>query len=308
MRLQENFHSKISRILVSSIFRTNNMSKILSFTFLLAGLFSQLSLFAQITTPRLSPHCTLTQELGFNEITIDYCRPGVKGRVIFGELVPFGVIWRTGANASTKIRFKDDVIIEGQVVPAGEYALYTIPGKDEWTIIIHTITTYWGVGKDYKESDDFMRFKVKPILSDHKIETMAIEISDITSSDCYLEIKWDYTLVRFKIKTDTDKKVMAEIEDKMKGVTQATYYQSAVYYLENDKDLNKALDWIDKALINNEQFWILRHKALILAKLGRYKEAVAVAEKSKILAEKAENEDFVKQNEKSIAEWKSLLK
>lgn len=274
--------------------------------FLFSGIGS--SLIAQINTPKLSPHCVLTQEVGFNEITVDYCRPSVKGRVIFGELVPFGKMWRTGANASTKIKFKDDVTMEGHEIPAGEYTLYTIPDKDEWTIIIHTVTTYWGVGKDYKESDDLIRFKVKPIALNHKIETMAIEVSDITANNCNLEIKWDYTLVKINIKIDTDKKVLAEIDDKMKGVSQATYYQAAVYYLENDKDLSKALEWIDKALINNEQFWILRHKAMILAKLGRYKEAVGLMERSMKLAAEAENEDFKKQDEKALAEWRMLIK
>jgi hypothetical protein len=263
---------------------------------------------AQITTPKLSPHCVLTHEIGFNEITIDYSRPSVRDRVIFGDLVPYSKIWRTGANASTKIKFKDDVTLEGHEVPAGEYTLYTIPGKDEWTIIIHTATSYWGVGKDYKETDDLVRFNVKPIILNHKIETMAIEVSDITANACNLEIKWDHTLIKINLKMDTDKKVLAEIDDKMKGVSQATYYQAAVYYLENDKDLNKALEWIDKALINNEQFWILRHKAMILAKLGRYKEAVVLAERSMQLAAQAENDDFKKQDEKAIAEWRALLK
>ena len=266
------------------------------------------NLTAQITTPKLSPHCVFTQEVGFNEITVDYCRPSVKGRVIFGDLVPFGKIWRTGANASTRLKFKDDVTMEGHEVPAGEYTLYTIPGKDEWTIIIHTVTTYWGVGKDYKESDDLIRFKVKPTTLNHKIETMAIEFSDITANYCNLEIKWDLTLIAIKIKTDTDKKVLTEIDDKMKGVTQATYYQAAVYYLENDKDLNKALDWIDKALVNNEQFWILRQKAIILAKLGRYKEAITLAESSIKLASEADNDDFKKQDEKAVADWRALIK
>ncbi|MCB9252219.1 MAG: DUF2911 domain-containing protein [Flavobacteriales bacterium] len=262
----------------------------------------------QINTPKLSPHCLLTQEIGFNEITIDYCRPSVKGRKIFGGLVPFDTIWRTGANASTKIKFKEEVFIEGNEIPAGEYALYTIPGKNEWTIILHTVTSYWGVGKDYDPKDDLLRFKVKPIVMNHTIETMAIEFSDITSFDCFLEIKWDNILVKFKITTDTDKRIMSEIDEKMKGVTQATYFQSAVYYLENDKDMNKALEWINKALINNETFWILRQKSLILAKLGRYKEAIAVAENSKKLAAESENDDFVALNEKSIAVWKSLIK
>ena len=153
-----------------------------------------------------------------------------------------------------------------------------------------------------------VRFNVKPIILNHKIETMAIEVSDITANACNLEIKWDHTLIKINLKMDTDKKVLAEIDDKMKGVSQATYYQAAVYYLENDKDLNKALEWIDKALINNEQFWILRHKAMILAKLGRYKEAVVLAERSMQLAAQAENDDFKKQDEKAIAEWRALLK
>jgi len=284
------------------------MLKIKKTLIIVSIMFYGFSIKAQITTPKLSPHCVLTQEVGFNEITIDYSRPSIKGRVIFGDLVPYGKIWRTGANASTKIKFKDDVTIEGHEVPAGEYSLYTIPGKDEWTIIFHTITSYWGVGKNYKEDDDLIRFKVKPITLNHTIETMAIEISDLAANTCNLEIKWDKTLIKINVKTDSDKKVMAQIDDKMKGVSQATYYQAAVYYLENGKDLNKALEWIDKALVNNEQFWILRHKALILAKLGKYKEAITLSERSMKLAAEVENDDFTIIDEKNIAEWRTLLK
>ncbi len=263
---------------------------------------------AQINTPKLSPHSILVQEIGFNEIVIDYSRPSVRGRVIFGDLVPYGKLWRTGANASTKLKFKDEVIIEGHEVPAGEYALYTIPDKDEWTIVLHTVTTYWGVGKEYKASDDLIRFKVKPKTINHKIETMAIELSDMAAQSCNLEIKWDHTLVKINIKLETDTKVMAEIDDKMKGISQATYYQSAIYYLENDKDLNKALEWIDKALYQNEQFWILRQKALILAKLERYKEAIAISERALALAKEAENTDFKKHDEELLEVWRARLK
>lgn len=263
---------------------------------------------AQINTPKLSPHCVITQELGFNEITVDYCRPSVRNRVIFGDLVPYGSIWRTGANASTKLKIKEEVSFDGHEVPAGDYALYTIPGKDEWTIIIHTVTSYWGVGKEYKESDDLLRFKVKPITLGKKIETMTIEFSDFSDNNCMLEIKWENTLVKFKIESFSDKKVMSEIDEKMKGVSQATYYQSAVYYLENGKDLKLALTWIDKALENNEKFWILNHKAQILNKLGRYKEALSVAEHSLSLAKIAENEEYIKMNEKLIVELKAQIK
>ncbi len=263
---------------------------------------------AQINIPKLSPHSVLIQEIGFNEITIDYSRPSVRGRVIFGDLVPFGQLWRTGANASTKIKFKDDVIMEGHEVPAGEYALYAIPEKDEWTIVLHTITTYWGVGKEYKAADDLIRFKVKTKTINHKIETMAIEMSDMAFQSCNLEIKWDHTLVKINIKLETDTKVMTEIDDKMKGISQATYYQSAVYYLENDKDLNKALEWIDKALFQNEQFWILRQKAMILAKLERFTEAIAIGERALAMAKAAENTDYTTQDEAQLAAWRTHLK
>jgi hypothetical protein len=261
--------------------------------------------FAQINVPRPSPVGTVTQNVGLTEASITYSRPSMKGRKIFGSLVQYDQMWRTGANESTKIKFADDVTIEGNDVPAGEYALYTIPGKESWTIILHTNLSYWGTGgKDYDPAEDLIRFKVKPNNNyPVSIETLTFNFTNIKDDECYIEMLWENTQVRFKLKTEVDKKVMSEIDQKMKGVSAATYYQAARYYLEHDKDLNKALEWIDLALEEDEKFWIVRQKALILAKMENYKEAIKAAERSKELAEAANNSDYVRMNNESIAEW-----
>lgn len=261
--------------------------------------------FAQISMPQPSPKGSFEQRVGLTDISMEYSRPGVKDRVIFGDLVPYGEMWRTGANASTKIEFSSDVVVEGNEVPAGKYALYMIPGKDKWTVVLHKNLSYWGTGgKDYKESEDQCRFDVKPNAYPAKVETMTFMVSDIRNESCNIEFLWENTQVKFKVETEVDKLVMAEIKEKMQGVTASTYYQSARYYLENDKDLDQALEWINKALETTERYWIVRQKALILAKLERYDEAITAAERSKALAEEAGNKGYVKMNDESIAEWK----
>lgn len=267
-----------------------------------------LMLSAQIDMPKPSPLSTVTQTIGLTEASITYSRPSAKGRPIFGDLVQYGEIWRTGANASTKIKFSDDVKIEGQDVPAGEYALYTIPGKDEWTIIIHKNTTYWGTGDDkYKASEDQARFTVKPVAYPVKIETLTLGFTDLKNDEAYVELLWDNTQVKFKVVSEVDKKVMADIDAKMKGVSAATYYQSAQYYFENNKDLGQALIWVNKAIESGEKFWIVKLKSLILAKQGNYAEAIKAAERSKALALEAKNNDYVRMNDKNIEEWTKLL-
>jgi len=260
--------------------------------------------FAQITVPQPSPLSTVEQKVGLTDVSITYSRPSMKGRVIFGELVQYGSMWRLGANASTKIEFSDAVKIAGQDVPAGKYALYAIPGKDKWTMILHKNLTYWGTGgKDYTTDEDQLRFDVIPSKYPVAIETMTFNFANITTDGCWIELLWENTQVKFELKTEVDEVVMAEIEQKMKGVSASTYYQAARYYLDNDKDMNQALEWINKSLETNERFWMLRQKSLILSKLERYDEAIEVAKKSKELALKAENQDYVRMNDKSIAEW-----
>lgn len=264
---------------------------------------------AQINTPRPSPMGKVTQTIGLTDITVSYSRPSAKDRVIFGDVVPYGEMWRTGANASTKIKFSDDVKIEGKDVPAGEYALYTIPNKDEWTIIIHKNTSYSGTGGDkYTPTEDQARFTVKPIAYPVKIETFTINFTDLKADEGYIELLWENTQVRFRVTTEVDKKVMAEIDEKMKGVSASTYYQAASYYYDNNKDLAQALVWINKSLEGgNEKFWMVRTKALILAKMGNYSEAIVAAERSKALAIESKNNEYVRMNDKSIEEWKKLV-
>ncbi len=263
---------------------------------------------AQIETPAPSPLSTIEQKVGLSDVSITYSRPSVKGRTVFGDLVQYGEMWRWGANASTKFTTSDDIKIEGHDVPAGTYAMYAIPGQETWTIVIHKNTSYWGTGgSKYKESEDLVRFEVKANSSyPVKVETMTFQFSNITTSGCDIEFMWENTQLSMKVETQVDAQVMKEIEMKMKGVSSATYYQAARYYYENDKDMNKAFEWINKALVDNEKFWMVRLKALIQAKMGDYAGAIETAKRSKTLAEEAGNKDYVRMNDKSIAEWKKM--
>ena len=258
---------------------------------------------AQISTPQPSPVSTIEQKVGISDFSISYSRPSVKGRVIFGDLVPYGEMWRTGANASTKLKFSDEVSINGALVPAGEYALYTIPGKDEWTIILHKNLSYWGTGGDkYNTDEDQLRFTVKPQEYKETVETLTMQFAHIRDKGCEIELIWENTRVSFEVALDFDAKVMAQIKDAM-TISQGTYYRAARYYYENGKDLEQALEWINKACEGNEQYWNTRQQALILAGLERYEEAIAAAERSKVLAAEAGNTNYVKFNDESIAEW-----
>ncbi len=259
---------------------------------------------AQINTPQPSPLSTVEQKVGLTDCKIVYSRPSAKGRVIFGDLVPFDVTWRTGANMSTKVSFSTDVKIAGKDLPKGEYALYTIPGKTEWTIIFHKNLTYGGTGGDkYTTDEDALRVNIKSTQYPAAIETFTLGFSDITATSANIELLWENTQVNIPVTVDYDADVMKQIESAMK-ISGNTYYAAARYYLDNDKDLNQALVWMDKALEDGEKYWMLRQKSLMLAKLGRYKEAIAVAEKSKTLATEAKNNDYIKMNDESIAEWK----
>lgn len=263
---------------------------------------------AQISVPAPSPLAHVEQKVGLTDVEITYSRPSVKDRMIFGELVPYDEMWRWGANASTKFTVSDDITINGHDVPAGTYALFAIPNATEWTIIIHSNTTYWGTGGDkYKAEDDLVRFTVKPNNSyPVKTETMTFQFSDLSLGGCNLEFLWANTQVKLELKTNVDEQVSKEIEMKMQGVSSATYYQAARYYYDNDKDIKKAYEWIKLALATNEKFWIVRQKSLIEAKLGMYKEAIATAEISKALATTAGNKHYVELNEKAIEDWAKL--
>lgn len=276
-------------------------------TFFVFAVFSALSFTAmsqQLKTPAPSPTQTLKQNFALGDITIEYSRPSVKGRVVYGDLVPFDKLWRTGANASTKITFSDKVKLEGKDVPAGTYSLYTIPGKTEWTIIINKNTTLWG-SDGYKQEEDLVRFKVKSSAMADKLETFTMNVADITPTTANIELNWEKTHVAFNVTSNIDSVMMKNIEAALSPVDKRPYYQAANYYFENGKDLAKALEWDNKAIEQNPKAYYMVHlKAKILMKQKNYKDAVAVAEQSIALAKDAKNDDYVKLNEKLIEEAK----
>jgi type IV secretory pathway VirB9-like protein len=261
--------------------------------------------FAQIKTPQPSPNASFKQTFGLGEISVNYSRPQAKGRVIFGDLVPFDKLWRTGANASTKVSFTDDVTIEGNKLPAGEYALYTIPGKMEWTLIFHKNIKLWGLGDpgEYKEENDALRIKVKPQMSS-LVENLTISVSDVTANTCKMNLEWEKTRVTFNVSTDIDAKISASIEKTLNPKPDAnSYFSAASYYFENDKDLNKALDWVNLAIAARpDAFWMVHLKAKIYKKLNNKVAATEAAMLSKEIASKEGNADYVALNDKLIAE------
>lgn len=257
----------------------------------------------QIRMPAPSPTQTIKQDFGLSSIELTYSRPGIKGRKIFGELVPFGQMWRTGANAATRIKFGEDVVIGGQVVKAGEYALYTIPNQNEWEIILNKGVDNGGLA-GYKTEDDVTRFKVKPATLSAPVESFTIELAEVKPSSSELQIKWENTAVSIPITTDVDTKIMGQINDMM-NKDNRPYYQSALYYTENGKDLKQAIAWFDKAIEQNPKgFWIYHQKANALVKMGKKDEAKIAAQKSMDVARLEKNDDYVRLNEKLLASLK----
>lgn len=279
------------------------MNKIVSLTLLICGLCAS-TLMGQIKTPSASTFASLSQEFGLGKIEIEYSRPSKKGREIFGTnaLVPNDKLWRTGANQATKITFTEDVMVEGKDLKAGTYAILTKPGKSSWGINFYPYES--GNWSSYVDKDPAVMVSVKPAKLQMAFETFTIMVGSVTSNTAVLGLMWDDTYVPVSLKTEVDAKVMASIEKTLSGPTANDYYAAGVYYLNADKDLNKALEYVQKATKgDNPMFWQLRQESLILAKLGRYKEATNVAQKSLDLAKKAGNDDYVKMNNDSIKMW-----
>ncbi len=257
----------------------------------------------QLRTPAPSSTQTIKQELGLSNIELNSSRPGVKGRKIFGDLVPYGKVWRTGANLATTISFGDEVMIGSTKIPAGKYGLLTIPNKDEWTIIISKQVDVTSPAA-YKQDQDVVRFTAKAETLPFSVETFTIMFNNVTSSSTDIDLLWDQTLVSLPVKTDIDSKIMAQIKTQVEGDTRP-YFQAAMYYMENGKDLNKALTWFDKSIEQNPKaFWAYHQRANLLAKMGKKQDAIASANKSIELAKEAKNDDYVALNEKLLATLK----
>ncbi|WP_428741195.1 DUF2911 domain-containing protein [Tenacibaculum sp.] len=280
------------------------MKKILLSLFVVA---LSTSINAQLKTPAPSPASKLEQKVGLTDVTVEYSRPSMKGRTIFGDLVPYGKIWRTGANANTKVTFSDDVTIDGKTLKKGTYALYTKPGKDSWEVIFYSDASNWGTPQKWDESKVAVSTTAKVEKMPTKIESFTISIDDLTSNSAVLGMLWENDYVGVKFNTPTDKMVEESIAQVMGGPSANDYFSSAMYYLQEGKDINKAKEWINKAVDmtkDKPRFWFLRQQSLILAKAGDKKGAIKAAKASLAGAEKAGNADYVKMNKEFIAGMK----
>ena len=263
--------------------------------------------FSQLKTPSASTAAEIEQVVGLTEIEIDYNRPSKKGRDIFGNLVPYGKIWRTGANSGTEISFSTDVTIIGQNIKEGTYSIFSIPNKDSWEIILYTDTDLWSVPRNWDETKIIFQSNFKTNMNNGKsVETFTISFDNITNNDFDLVFSWDDTYVIVPINVPTRSLVDNQIKSIMSDNPKSSdYYSAAVYYLQENNKLDVALDWMNKAIdmIENPRFFQLRQFSLILAANGKYREAIKVAKKSLELSIQANNQDYVKMNNDSISEW-----
>ena len=260
----------------------------------------------KITTPQPSPKATVEQRVGLTDISVEYSRPGVKGRAVFGDLVPFGKTWRTGANSNTKVTFSSDVSIDGQTLNAGSYGLYTVPNENSWEIIFYSESDNSGVPRDWDDTKIVAKTSVEVYSMPMNVETFTITFDDVSSTSAVIGLLWEKTYVGIKFEAPTDKLVSETIDAVMAASPEAgDYYNAAIYYRQKELEIKKTNEWMEKAmsLTENPAFWQLRQQSLIYAKMGDTEKAIAVAEKSLELSKKAGNEAYTKMNTQSLAEW-----
>jgi hypothetical protein len=265
---------------------------------------------AQLKHPKASPLTTTTQEVGLTSIKVEYSRPAVRGRAIFGELVPFGRIWRVGANASTKITFESDVSILGNSLAKGTYALYAFPELESWEMVFHNNISHWGDGRNnYDPEDDALRVEVKPEISKTFQENFLITFDNIGHNALNLELRWEETKISIPIKIDTHSQMEAEIQSTLADNPSAqSYYEVARYYQEQDIKPEIALLYLNKAIeIGGDTYYFHRVKSLVEARLGNYQAAIYAAKRSKDLAAKDGKDEFVRMNQKNIDRWNHIV-
>ncbi|MCC7233365.1 MAG: DUF2911 domain-containing protein [Bacteroidia bacterium] len=280
------------------------MKHLSTFAFLLLFVwFGSHSATAQLRLPQPSPHATVSQTIGLTDITIDYSSPGVKGRTIFGGLVPYDKIWRTGANSATTITFSNPVEIEGTNVPEGTYSVFTIPGEAGWLVILNKNKT--ASTGDYKEAEDLMRIKVKPQASPFR-ERMAFLFSDFTDNQGTINLEWDKTRVSFVVKTPTEKFAEENINNVLGGSWRA--YNSAARYMMEKKNYDKALEYVDKSINLTSDWFNNWTKSQVLSELGKKADALKYAQTAKMLGDKSEGFFFKDQVEKAIADLSGAKK
>jgi len=281
------------------------MKKIMLLAFVgLLGMSTQ----AQIKTPAPSPFQKMEQVVGLTDVTIEYSRPNMRGREIFGNLVPFGEVWRTGANANTKITFSTPVTVAGKELKAGTYALYTKPTAASWEVYFYSDATNWGTPAEWDASKVAATITVPVAQMPMEVETFTITLDELSNDGAHIGILWDTAYVAVPFSVPADKMVMASIDKIMAGPGAGDYYAAAVYYSTTGKDINQAKTMMDKAMSMTKEpkYWQLRQQSLILAKAGDKKGAVVAAKKSLEGAKEAKNADYVKMNMDSLKEWGAM--
>jgi hypothetical protein len=261
---------------------------------------------AELKLPRVSQHSVVTQTIGLTDVTITYSRPGVKGRAIWGDLVPYDKVWRTGANEATTIVFSRDVTIEGKPLPAGTYSLHTIPGKTSWTVIFNKKADQWG-SYEYSEAEDALRVQVTPSAGPN-VEWMEFSFPDVKNDSARAELAWEKVRVAFNIGADTTNQAMADIRKALSGEVKEwnVPFGAASFAFNNNMVTSETMAWVDQSIGIKETFWNLRLKAQMLDKSGKKKDAVTVGEKAVVVGKDDKDAtEEVPKLEKQIAEWKS---
>lgn len=265
-----------------------------------------INIFSQITMPAPSPGATTTQAIGLAKVSVEYSRPSLKGRKMMGtDVIPYGKIWRTGANKIPVIKVDKAIMIGGKTLAAGEYGIATIPSKTEWTIIISNNANQWGT-YNYKEAEDNLRFTAKAIKNKMKEETFTIGFTDIHEESASMYIAWENDMVKFPLSYDSHPSIIEEINQKMAAseITNDTYFDAAEYYLKKGLDLNKALTWANKVVENDKQYWTYALRGRIAAKLGNCPVALSDANLGIALAKKDNDMAYVKIHEKILSDCK----
>ena len=282
------------------------MNRLIAITVLLGVVFSS---HGQVQVPALSPEAEIEQTIGLTEVEIEYSRPSLRGRTIFGDLLPYGEKWRTGANKNSTISVTSSVMINDQKIEEGEYAIFTIPGKESWVVYLYEDTDNWGTPDEWDDNKVVAKFEVKVQKPSSLVETFTIQFENLTTKSADLVMSWEKTRLVMKVVVPTDVLTQASIDETMTqdSISDRDYYGAASYYLTAQKNLKDALKYIDKAIEirGSEAFWYLRKKALIEYELGMKKEAIKTATVSMKSAEKAGNANYVKMNKESIEKWKS---
>lgn len=278
---------------------TKLFSTLVVFTLTLSVAFAQ-----SLNVPAPSPTQTLKQNFGTSDMSLDYSRPSANGRVVFGNVVAYDKIWRTGANSSTKITFGSDVKVEGKEVKAGTYAIYSVPGKESWEIMLYKDLTIGGNTDKYKAENEALRVKVKPSKVSEKVESFTMNFNGFTATATSLEMVWENTKVAVAITTDVDATVMKNIEKYIINDNRP-FYSAATYYYDNNKDQNLAMEWVSKAIAANPKgYWMYLLKAKIAKKLNDKTTATAAATECNKLATEDKDDAYIKMSTDFLAEMK----